>query len=50
MKKLQILPVGPIDARLLDWLRQSLQEKYQVKSEILAPALDAFVVGSHLRG
>ena len=41
MKKLQILPVGPIDARLLDWLRQSLQEKYQVKSEILAPALDA---------
>jgi archaemetzincin len=41
MKKLQILPVGPTDARLLDWLGQSLQEKYQVKSEVLAPALDA---------
>jgi archaemetzincin len=40
MKKLQILPVGPADARLLDWLRQSLQEKYRVKGEILSPALD----------
>jgi archaemetzincin len=41
MKKLQILPVGPTDARLLDWLLQSLQEKFQVKGEILAPGLDA---------
>ena len=40
MKKLQILPVGPVDARLLDWLRHSLQEKFQVKGEILSPALD----------
>ena len=40
MKKLQILPVGPIDARLLDWLRQSLQEKFQVESEVLSPVLD----------
>ncbi len=40
MKKLQILPVGPVDARLLDWLRQSLQEKYQQKGEILSPGLN----------
>ena len=47
MKKLQILPVGPTDARLLDWLLQSLQEKFQVKGEVLAPALDpAFALHS----
>jgi len=40
MKKLQLLPVGKVDARLLDWLCQALQEKFQVTSEILAPALD----------
>lgn len=40
MKKLQILPVGPHDAPLLDWLRQSLQEKFQVKGEILSPAFE----------
>jgi archaemetzincin len=40
MKKLQILPAGPADARLLDWLRQSLQEKFHVQSEVLSPALD----------
>ena len=40
MKKLQILPVGPADPSLLDWLRQSLQEKFQVHGEILSPALD----------
>jgi archaemetzincin len=40
MKKLQILPVGPTDPRLLDWLRQQLQEKFQVNGEILSPALD----------
>jgi archaemetzincin len=40
MKKLQLLPVGAVDARLLDWLRQALQEKFQVQAEILAPALD----------
>lgn len=40
MKKLQILPVGAHDARLLDWLLQSLQEKYRVPGEILTPALD----------
>jgi archaemetzincin len=40
MKKLQLLPLGAVDARLLDWLRQALQEKFQVQAEILAPALD----------
>lgn len=41
MKKLQILPVGPNDPRLLDWLRQSLEEKFRVKGQILSPGLDA---------
>ena len=40
MKKLQILPVGPANAQVLDWLRQSLQEKFQVKAVVLAPPLD----------
>ncbi len=41
MKKLQILPVGAVDARLLDWLQQALQEKFHVKGEILPPAFEA---------
>jgi archaemetzincin len=40
MKKLQLLPVGNPDARLLEWLRQALAEKFRVSAEILAPALD----------
>jgi archaemetzincin len=40
MKKLQLLPVGNMDARLLEWLRQALYEKFRVPAEILAPALD----------
>jgi archaemetzincin len=40
MKKLQLLPVGNPDARVLEWLRQALAEKFRVPSEILAPALD----------
>jgi archaemetzincin len=40
MKKLQLLPVGAVDGRLLDWLRQALQEKFRVKAEIIAPPLD----------
>ena len=40
MKKLQLLPVGTVDVRLLDWLRQSLQEKFQIKAEIVGPTLD----------
>jgi archaemetzincin len=41
MKKLQLLPVGTVDAGLLEWLRQELYEKFRVSAEILAPALDA---------
>lgn len=40
MKKLQLLPVGEVDASLLDWLRQALAEKFRVRAEILSPALD----------
>ena len=40
MKHLQLLPIGPLDTRLLEWLRQALAEKFRVPSEILAPALD----------
>jgi archaemetzincin len=45
MKKLQLLPVGEVDPRLLDWLRQALFEKFRVPAEVLQPALDpAFAV------
>ncbi len=40
MKKLQLLPVGIVDFRLLEWLRQALAEKFHVRAEILSPALD----------
>jgi archaemetzincin len=40
MKKLQLLPVGEVDTRLLDWLRQALFEKFRVPAEIRRPALD----------
>jgi archaemetzincin len=40
MKKLQLLPVGNVDFRLLEWLRQALAEKFHVRAEILSPALD----------
>jgi archaemetzincin len=40
MKKLQLLPVGNPDARLLEWLRQALAEKFHVRAEILWPVLD----------
>jgi archaemetzincin len=40
MKKLQLLPVGEVDPRLLDWLRQALFERFRVPTEILWPALD----------
>ena len=47
MKKLQLLPVGEVDPRLLDWLRQALFEKFRVPAEVLQPALDpAFAVHS----
>jgi len=40
MKKLQLLPVGNPDPRLLEWLRQALYEKFRVPTDILVPALD----------
>ncbi len=40
MKKLQLLPVGNVDARLLEWLQQALCEKFRMPGEILSPALD----------
>lgn len=40
MKKLKLLPVGEVDARLLDWLRQALFEKFHVPVDLLRPALD----------
>jgi archaemetzincin len=40
MKKLHLLPVGTVDARLLEWLGQSLHEKFRVPVEVLSPALD----------
>jgi len=40
MKKLQLLPVGNPDARLLEWLRQALADKFRVPAEVLPIALD----------
>ena len=40
MKKLQLLPVGTVDAQLLEWLRQELYQKFRVPTEILVPAID----------
>jgi len=40
MKKLQLLPVGSVDAPLLEWLRQQLYDKFRVPAEVLSPALD----------
>ena len=40
MKRLQLLPVGSVDSRLLEWLRQALADKFRVPAEILSPALD----------
>jgi archaemetzincin len=41
MKRLQLLPIGSVDPQLLDWLGQSLYEKFRVRAEIFSPALDA---------
>src|SRR6516162_2535900 len=40
MKKLQLLPVGMVDSRLVEWLQQALYEKFRVPGEVLSPALD----------
>jgi archaemetzincin len=41
MKKLQLLPVGKIDADLLDWLSQNLSEKFRVPTEVLSRSVDS---------
>jgi archaemetzincin len=40
MKKLHLLPVGNVDAQLLEWLTQALYDKFRMQAEILLPALD----------
>ncbi len=40
MKKLQLLPVGTVDAQLLEWLGQALHEKFRMPAEVLSPPLD----------
>ena len=40
MKKLQLLPVGVVDTRLLEWLCQALRDKFRVPAEILSPGID----------
>ncbi|HZL66900.1 MAG TPA: hypothetical protein VFC29_06170, partial [Candidatus Limnocylindrales bacterium] len=40
MKKLQLLPVGTVDARLLEWLQHELHDKFRVPTEVLRPAID----------
>lgn len=40
MKKLHLLPIGSVDAHLLEWLRRQLYEKFQVPAEIITSGLD----------
>jgi archaemetzincin len=40
MKKLHLLPVGNVDAQLLEWLGHALYDKFRMQAEILLPALD----------
>ncbi len=40
MKKLQLLPVGNVDTRLLEWLQQALSDKFRMPGEVLSPVLD----------
>jgi archaemetzincin len=40
MKRLHLLPIGPVDADLLEWLGQALHDKFRVPAEIILPALD----------
>lgn len=40
MKRLQLLPIGAVDPQLLEWLGQSLYDKFHMRAEILSPALD----------
>jgi archaemetzincin len=40
MKHLHLLPIGPVDAHLLEWLGQALHDKFRMPAEIIVPALD----------
>ena len=40
MKKLQLLPIGCPDTELIEWLQETLHEKFRVSAEILSPGLD----------
>jgi len=40
MKYLQLLPVGSVDLRLLEWSRHELGEKFRMPAEILPPMPD----------
>jgi archaemetzincin len=40
MKRLHLLPIGTVDAQLLEWLAQALYEKFRMPTEILLPGLD----------
>jgi archaemetzincin len=40
MKRLQLLPIGPVNAELLEWLGQALHDKFRVPTEIILPSLD----------
>src|ERR1700743_724339 len=40
MKRLHLLPIGPVDADLLEWLGQGPPDKFCVPAEIILPALD----------
>lgn len=40
MKRLQLLPIGGVDSQLLEWLGQSLYDKFRMRAEILSPGLD----------
>jgi len=47
MKRLHLLPIGPVDTQLLEWLGQGLYDKFRMPAEILLPALDpAFALHS----
>src|SRR6202451_4841274 len=40
MKHPSILPIGPVDTQLLEWLGQALYDKFRMQAEILLPSLD----------
>src|SRR4051812_3401037 len=40
MNRLRLLPIGPVDTQLLEWLGQALHDKFRMSSEVILPALD----------